>query len=442
MKPLKPKKVPMIPSKSNEPVDENDLTEFLLAAEIGSNLESSEASTPAILTYLDWRNYVNHKKITRPVVPTALEWATLTKGEKTKSRSERSRYNSALPPLLTVSRKKIQDDILDLIVVNRQSNDSARTGAVIRGLPTVGKTTLVKFIGKQYHRACCILREAEHGQSDIVTSTNHKFNPVVYISLGGVRSNQKTSMSNVLGKLARFYQIPGEEFDSSDVPSNGKRKRRKTISERELIASIVATARDCKTSLIIIDEISNVDSKFVGAKFISDAFKDFMNEIAATFVFCGIGDEAEGILFEWEVTPDKVTAHMKNEDIPDQTNADENPPLQTQMYYRLIDRKLLPFQKSLEEEGKALIEFLDKEIALINHEVGDLKALSEHIILRTDGFIGAMTLLIRLACQRAIRTGVEKITEELLSEIIITRAAEDSYVRAKRKAGSRRVKKA
>ena len=46
---------------------------------------------------------------------------------------------------------------------------------------------------------------------------------------------------------------------------------------------------------------------------------------------------------------------------------------------------------------------------------------------RTGGFVGSLMWLVRYGAARAIRTGEEKITRELLDREIIDAAAETSY---------------
>jgi hypothetical protein len=50
---------------------------------------------------------------------------------------------------------------------------------------------------------------------------------------------------------------------------------------------------------------------------------------------------------------------------------------------------------------------------------------------RTNGFIGAIVALMRLACDAAITDGTEKLTEALFEKTKITRAAEDFYKKNK-----------
>jgi hypothetical protein len=423
-KDLLPRATSVSRTKRSEAVTE-DLK--LITRAIGEVPYSEEES---IKTFADWCEFVALEPLIRPNVPTPKQWENLSEEARENSRTERGKYNSAFDPILTESRVAIKNAIISLITVNRRSRDSAYTGAVVRGMPTVGKTTLIKYIGKIYHAASCTLLEKMHGTDCIFAGTKKSYRkryifpetgkdfiPVTYISLRSPKKDERLSLNALLKKLCIFYGIP------HDLQSTNR-------SEDNLIQSIIDTACNCKTSLFIIDEISNIDPRFVGSKAISDTIKDLMNYIPATFVFAGIDVEAKGIFIGHDM-----------DNVEDADNADSEKIVRaqkgkkiiasSQMYHRLIDYELLPFNGTLVDEAKDIIEILDEEIALINHKRGDLVRLFPYIMQRTNGFIGAIVMLIRLACDAAITDGTEKLTETLLETIKITRAAEDYYKKSK-----------
>ena len=50
--------------------------------------------------------------------------------------------------------------------------------------------------------------------------------------------------------------------------------------------------------------------------------------------------------------------------------------------------------------------------------------LSDQLFVRSTGLIGSLMALIRLACQKAMRTGTEKLTSDLVDTCRIDSAAE------------------
>ncbi len=333
--------------------------------------------------------------------------------DKTSSRKMRSAYNAAFDLILTPSRKEIRDAIIRLTTINRKSRDSARLGAVIQGSPTVGKTTLVKYIGKRYQIVACRLHVNMFGQDQTVAGTAFRFIPVVFISLGAHKNREKVSLSGFLKKICKFYGIVIT----------------KKMNEDDVIEAIIGKTRECKTSLFILDEISNLDLRFIGAEIIIETIKDLMNHISATFIFAGIATKAGEIFAGYDpenykdfdgqiVAPNKPkrTRRKKSED--DEILND------SQFYHRLQNFPMLPFKDKLSEEFDEIIDRIDREIRLVNHRVGNLRKLTPYLMQRTDGYIGAIQTLVRHGCEIAIADTTEKITKPLLDKVRVDFAAE------------------
>jgi nucleoside-triphosphatase THEP1 len=382
----------------------------LFASVIGEDLFLEEES---IKTFSDWKSFVNSSPIQRPPMPTPAQWKTLTKEQKETSRDIRSKYNAAFDPILTSSRLVVRDKILRQISVNRKTRDSARFAILLRGFPTVGKTTLIKYIGKRYEVACRDLLFSISKQRDVIPHTKNRYIPVVFVSLRAQKQREKVTLFGFLNKLARFYGIPAQK------------------NEDRLIEAIIATACACQTSLIIIDELSNLDLRFIGSKTVVDTIKDLMNHIPATFLFAGIADRVEKIFagFDAEEIEIVETATQTTKGAKPKTVRQERIKSTSQMNHRLANYDLHPLnsENGLAGEAEDIIEVIDEEIRLIHHKPGDLKKLAPHIIARTNGFIGAIVALIRLACEAAIydsSVSEERITKKLLDDVTLSRAAE------------------
>ena len=360
---------------------------------------------PSIISYQDWRSFVAQKPMPRPDVPTPVQWAELSDAAKASSRIARGAYSAAIDPILTHSRAELRDLIIQQISVNRRSRDATRTSVVVRGLPTVGKTTFVMFIGKRCQIVCCQLHRGLYGQDERVHNSHTPFLPVAYIALPSLKPGERHSLRDMLRYFALFYGIPV----------------RPGISEVDLKAAIIKAARDAKTSLVIIDELSNVDLRFVGARVVSNTLKELMNTIPATFLFAGINVTANDIF----VGHDNANYVLENADDKDESKKKRVIRSESQMYHRLTDLEMRPFHGDLTQEGVEFIGELDSEILLVHHQPGDLKALTAYILRRTNGFVGAIMSLVRLACNQAIVNGSERLTEELLNGIPLSRAAED-----------------
>ncbi|SKT78550.1 ATP binding protein with TniB domain [Mycobacteroides abscessus subsp. abscessus] len=69
-------------------------------------------------------------------------------------------------------------------------------------------------------------------------------------------------------------------------------------------------------------------------------------------------------------------------------------------------------------EWRQLLATIDSKLRLAEHRQGMVADdLCEYLFVRSTGHIGSLMTLIDRGCQRAMRTGTEKLTQELLNEI-------------------------
>ena len=87
-----------------------------------------------------------------------------------------------------------------------------------------------------------------------------------------------------------------------------------------------------------------------------------------------------------------------------------------------------PFMVGTEKQRQRwrdLLLTLEQRLLLTQKYPGMLADdLSDQLFVRSTGHIGSLMALIRLACQKAMRTGTEKLTVELLDTCRIDSAAE------------------
>ncbi|MEV4873886.1 hypothetical protein [Streptomyces syringium] len=87
-----------------------------------------------------------------------------------------------------------------------------------------------------------------------------------------------------------------------------------------------------------------------------------------------------------------------------------------------------------------LIKAIEKQLVLAKARPGRLVALDGYLFERTGGHIGSLITLVTRGCFKAITTGTEALTWELLQTIRIDEAAERSRQRHAAE-GRRRGKK-
>ena len=87
---------------------------------------------------------------------------------------------------------------------------------------------------------------------------------------------------------------------------------------------------------------------------------------------------------------------------------------------------IVPFESGAKDFQNVLAA-LEDQLLLLNGRSGDVTGLSEYIHDRTDGYLGAMTSLIREGASLAIETGAERISMSILESVNLDYASEKRY---------------
>ncbi len=165
------------------------------------------------------------------------------------------------------------------------------------------------------------------------------------------------------------------------------------------------------TTLVLVDEIHNLDLTTRNGAEASDQLKYLSERIAATFVLAGLdvetsslfqGTRGQQIAGRYTVVPSRSFGHKNRAD---------------------------------KEHWQALVATMEDSLRLHSHRPGTLVAMTGYLHERTSGLIGSLSQLIREAAVDAIDTGTEKITKHMLDEIELDHAVQQpqpDHLRAKR----------
>lgn len=162
---------------------------------------------------------------------------------------------------------------------------------------------------------------------------------------------------------------------------------------------------------------------------ISNHFKYIANEFPVTMIFIGVGLAARGLFSEGSDYQDAVLA-------------------QTGRRATALDME--PFTVNTEcgrQQWRQLLLAIEQRVVLADKHPGMIADdLCDYLYARSTGHIGSLMTLINRGCQRAVRSGEEKLTTELLDKIKIDTASEKARqelelaintgkIRVRRKAG-------
>jgi AAA domain len=347
-----------------------------------------------------WDAFVNATKQEKPATMSFEEYAQLKPLEKAQSRNRRRRYFNRAGPFFPPSYKSIVDDVRTNAVVALEQFDGVRMGAIITGPPTAGKTTVARHIGRlwQIHRKRAHILQYSSDEQ-MYGEGPWDFVPVIYVTLRGTSTHKA-----LLRSLAYFLRI-------SDFLA---------LNEGELTLEIVEHINECGTSMIIIDDIHFLDTRFKGRDQLINDLKHIMQSTPSMFVLAGVDCKTTGIFLEWgekgasAQTSFRFTKH-------------ELEPL-TPTY---LKRHIEEFKGRNVDPLDRLLATLEVHCPLLNAQKGDLLGLKNYLIERTGGLLGAVVHLLRLGVARAVENGTERIDKALLEEVKLSHGAQTIYDRTK-----------
>lgn len=326
-----------------------------------------------------WQRFVNTAARIPPEPLTRRELGELTEEAFDDYNRQRREWHANLGPIKTPQLAALHEDLWDIVDSNTQDGDKAKGAVAIDAFPGLGKTTSVLDFAKKFHR-----REInEQGTS---TSAGHERWPVCRVGLTG-----NTGMVEFNRAMLAFFAHPGI--------SRGNAAH---FAHRALDCVLT-----CETKLLIVDDLHFLRWRNTVGVEISNHFKYIANEFPVTLIFVGVGLAARGLFSEGDSYEDAVIAQTGR---------------------RTTKLDVPPFVIDADEgrrEWRQLLLALEKRIVLADSHPGMLADdLSDYLFARSTGHIGSLMTLINRGCQRAVRTGAELLTRELMNQVKNDEASE------------------
>jgi hypothetical protein len=305
----------------------------------------------------------------------------LAASDRLRYEEERSVWHANLGPILTPQMDTVLAELDEIVEANRQDGDKVKSSALIDAHPGLGKTTLAVMFAARFHQ-----RQIEvYGP---VTAEGHQRIPVVYVGL-----TSSTSMRSLNSMLCRFYGHPGAERGNATQLAN----------------RAAACVSSCKTRLVIVDDIHFLDMNRRDGREVANHFKWLSNQFPVTFVFVGVGLRQR---------------HLLNEGL---TAADRQFAQTARRWTRLT---LSPFEIGTDEgrrDWRRLLLAIERDVVLGDARPGDLaQDLADYLYVRSTGHFASLMTFIARGCRRAITTGAERLTEDLLDQVRNDEAAEQA----------------
>jgi hypothetical protein len=155
---------------------------------------------------------------------------------------------------------------------------------------------------------------------------------------------------------------------------------------------------------------------------VSNHFKYIANEFPVTLVFVGVGLAERGLFSEGPTYADAVLAQTGR---------------------RTTALGMDPFTVNTERgrrEWRQMLLALERRVVLASKHPGMLADdLSDYLFARSTGHIGSLMTLVNRGCQRAVRTGTEHLSADLLDGVKNDAAAEKARQELQAAIAARRI---
>ncbi|GAA5199944.1 ATP-binding protein [Arthrobacter gyeryongensis] len=224
----------------------------------------SHADAPSLDRHEDLHELLAHQP-SRPQMPAPERYGELAEQERRAFDTQRLDF---LGGGLTVATPQVKALIRNvrLAILGNRGRASGRTGVMVSGQSTVGKTTACIALMRSVHALYRLQHPGISGRGAI---------PVAYVEVPA-----GSSAKAMIGRFAHFYGL--------ELPT------RSTLEQT--LHAVVTAMRSCSTQLVVVDELQNLNRISQGNGESVDVLKSLSNQVPATFVYSGISIHLGGLL--------------------------------------------------------------------------------------------------------------------------------------------------
>lgn len=215
-----------------------------------------------LTTRSGWKRFITDM----PMVPQLLAepvWQSLDPDKRAAYDDDRIEHHSRLLVVQTPAVGAVITQGRRLAHLNRPAH-YGRCGLIVSGPARTGKTTAITQLGKTIE----VIHQRRHPRSggDI---------PVIYITVPPAATPKMIAI-----EFARFLGLPVS--------------RQANITS--VIESVCGVCLDTKVTMVLVDELHNLNTATRAGAEASDTLKYFSERIPATFIYAGISLERTGLL--------------------------------------------------------------------------------------------------------------------------------------------------
>ncbi|ALU40845.1 ATP/GTP-binding protein [Kocuria flava] len=325
-----------------------------------------------------WDAFVNSIPRTELEVLSRAQMDRLSEEELADYNEARIVWHANPPTVKTPQLARAYQVIDEVMASSRRDGSKLRGSVVIDAQPGLGKTTIATRYARDFH----LRTYRRHGP---LTEQGHQRLPVAFVPLSA-----GTTLKGLNEKILEFF----------GHPATGRATR------TDLTRLVVDCVTSCETKLIVIDDLHFVDFRHRNGVEVSNHLKGLANELPATFIYIGVNLADKQFFDEGLIGEQAVYSQTSR---------------------RATRCPVAPFQINTDASMRAWLELLttmERHLKLADARPGMLVDHSKEIFRRTQGYIASLTTLIDRVSYRAITSGAETITKEIIDDVVIDNAAE------------------
>ena len=328
----------------------------------------------------DFKAFAEGPRRTQPASLTRAQLAALSGDAKAERDRLLREWHANLGPIKTPQLAELHEDLWDIVDSNLQDGDKAKGAVAVDAFPGLGKTTSVLAFAREFHH-----REiAEKGE---LTDQGHERLPVCRVGLTG-----NTGMKDLNRAMLEFFGHPGRHRGTTAQ-----------FGQRALDCMV-----SCEVRLLVLDDLHFLRWGRTNGVEVSNHLKWIANEFPVTLLMVGVGLTGKG-LFSEGGTGGAVMAQTGR---------------------RTTRLSMRPFTIETEKdrrEWRQMLLALEQRVVLADKYPGMLADdLSDYLFARSTGHIGSLMTLLNRGCQRAVRSGEEVLSRDLLDGVKNDEASEQA----------------
>lgn len=336
-----------------------------------------------------WRQFAEAPAPPSPERLTATQLNALGPGARDEYDQARRRHH-AMILIRTPQVQRVHETLWDLTDSSQQGPDRVKGAAVIDAPPALGKSTCVNAFGKEFHAQ----QTRRHGATFDSSGELIAHIPVCRIGFTGAMTVRALHEA-----ILTFYAHP-----------SANRRSPRSYRNRDLAVLAADRVTEHGTRLLILDDVHFLKMRSKDGIAVANELKALANEYPATFLFTGVGMRSSGLLDEGYGPTQTALAQIGR---------------------RWTVLTMEAFTQP-DDTWRSLIATLEAKLVLADSGRGMLQQLAEYLFQRSTGTIGSLIELVIRGAARAIRTGTETITMDLLDQIPIDASAEQNRDRTRR----------